>query len=384
MKQQNNMIEWKEVEFNNSEYFEVKKGKSITKDRVSDGNVPVVAGGQHPAYYHNKSNREGETITISGSGAYAGFVNYFKKPIFASDCSTVQTKTELISTKYAYLFLKSYQSRIYLLQKGIAQPHVYPKDVIKIKIPLPFSNEKPDLKEQERIVSILGKAETLKQKGKNAKDLLDEYLKSTFNEMFLIEEFTKERLRDNTSLISSGSTPLGGNKNYLDFGDILFIRSQNVLMNKFSNHDKLFISKEIHDKMKRTWVKKNDVLLNITGASIGRTAVYLGEDNQANVNQHVCIIRLNKELNPLYVNYYLSSNVIQGYIKKINSGGTREALNFKQIGNINISLPPLPLQQKFAKIVEQIEKMKENIKETNLNSKMLFDSLMHKAFMGEL
>src|SRR3989344_1099248 len=176
MKQQNNQIEWKEVEFGNSEYFEVKKGESITKDKVTEGKIPVVAGGQQPAYYHNKSNRPGETITISGSGAYAGFVNYFKEPIFASDCSTVQIKNSLVSSRYTYLFLKSYQSKIYSMQKGIAQPHVYPKDIIEIKILLPFSNNKPDLKEQERIVLILEKAEKLKERGKKAENLLDEYL----------------------------------------------------------------------------------------------------------------------------------------------------------------------------------------------------------------
>src|SRR3989338_9936179 len=184
MKQQNN-IEWKEVEFGDSEYFEVKKGESITRDKVTEGKIPVVAGGQQPAYYHNKSNRPGETITISGSGAYAGFVNYFKGPIFASDCSTVQIKNDLISQRYAYLFLKSCQSKIYSMQKGIAQPHVYPKDIVKIKIPLPFFNGKPDIKEQERIVQILEKAEKLKERGNNAKDLLNEYLKSVFNEMFI-------------------------------------------------------------------------------------------------------------------------------------------------------------------------------------------------------
>ena len=97
----------------------------------------------------------------------------------------------------------------------------------------------------------------------------------------------EDHLGKYTELISSGSTPKGGSYNYLDQGEILFIRSQNVLMNKFSDHDALYIPLNIHEKMKRTWVKNRDVLLNITGASIGRTTVYMGEEIKANVNQHV-------------------------------------------------------------------------------------------------
>src|SRR3989344_3938425 len=242
MKQQNNQIEWKEVEFGNSEYFEVKKGESITKDKVTEGKIPVVAGGQQPAYYHNRSNRSDETITISGSGAYAGFVNYFTKPIFASDCSTVQSKKELISTKYAYLFFKFYQKKIYSLQKGIAQPHVYPKDIIKIKIPIPFSNGKPDLKEQERIVSILEKAESLKLKGKSIEDLLDEYLKSVFYEKFYNQGYENKTLKQICIKITDGThkTP-----KYINKG-IPFLRVTDLTN---SNDSKKFISLEEHEEL---------------------------------------------------------------------------------------------------------------------------------------
>ena len=91
-----------------------------------EGYIPVIAGGQEPAYFHNESNREGNVITISASGAYAGFVNYFENEIFASDCNTVISKDEnQISTKLIFEFLKSIQKEIYGLQRGQAQPHVY-------------------------------------------------------------------------------------------------------------------------------------------------------------------------------------------------------------------------------------------------------------------
>lgn len=115
----------------------IKKGKTITEAKTIKGNIPVIAGGQSPAYYHNKSNRTGNIITVSASGAYSGFVSYFDKPIFASDCNTILSKNEdNITTKLIFYFLKSIQNIIYDLQRGQAQPHVYGDDLEKIKIPL--------------------------------------------------------------------------------------------------------------------------------------------------------------------------------------------------------------------------------------------------------
>lgn len=116
----------------------ILKGKSITKTKTVEGNIPVIAGGQKPAYYHNKSNRTGKVITVSASGAYAGFVNYFETPIFASDCSTIQSKDEnKAMTKFIFSVLKNKQEEIYDFQTGTGQPHVYRKDLISFKIPLP-------------------------------------------------------------------------------------------------------------------------------------------------------------------------------------------------------------------------------------------------------
>ena len=132
----------------------IQKGTSITKGKTIEGNIPVVAGGKDIAYYHNVSNREGNIITISASGAYAGFVNYFTTPIFASDCNTVKSKDEsVISTKLIYVLLRTIQPLIYQLQKGQAQPHVYGSDIANIKIPIPSD------KVQEKIIKEINELE---------------------------------------------------------------------------------------------------------------------------------------------------------------------------------------------------------------------------------
>ncbi len=116
---------------------EVRKGTAITRKELTEGTIPVIAGGQVPSAFHNQHSREGETITVSASGAYAGFVSYFDQPIFASDCTTVKPAIDNFISKFVFYVLKAKQSEIYNLQVGMGQPHVYPKDIAAFQIPLP-------------------------------------------------------------------------------------------------------------------------------------------------------------------------------------------------------------------------------------------------------
>lgn len=113
-----------------------KRGKTITKAQIHKGNVPVVAGGLEPAYYHNVANTVAPVITISGSGANAGFARLYNVDVVASDCSFVDSQT----TPYlfwVYCFIKDSKAKLDSLQKGAAQPHVYAKDINALKIYIP-------------------------------------------------------------------------------------------------------------------------------------------------------------------------------------------------------------------------------------------------------
>ena len=138
---------WKVVRLR--DIAEVKKGTSFTSKSLVPGNVPVIAGGKNPAYYHNIANRQGRTITVSASGAYAGFVAYHSDPIFATDCTTIQSSSEHSDTQYIYHYLKHRQEDIYRRKNGSAQPHIYPRDLANLKIAL------PSIDEQLLIVNIL-------------------------------------------------------------------------------------------------------------------------------------------------------------------------------------------------------------------------------------
>lgn len=120
------------------DYCRIEKGSNITRDKVVKGRIPVVAGGVSPSCYHNESNREADIITVSASGANAGYLNYWSIPIFAADCNTIKSlDNKKLLNIYLYYCLLKKQNYIYSLQQGAGQPHVYGKDLEKIKIAIP-------------------------------------------------------------------------------------------------------------------------------------------------------------------------------------------------------------------------------------------------------
>jgi type I restriction enzyme S subunit len=143
-------VEWKRL----GELAEIKRGTSITQKDVTPGEIPVIAGGRTPAYFHNVSNRTGQTIVIAGSGN-AGFVSWWEQPIFVSDAFTVKPFGSLLS-KYCFYWLHSKQKQLYEMKSGGGVPHVYPRDVAPLEIPIPCpDNPKKSLEIQAEIVRIL-------------------------------------------------------------------------------------------------------------------------------------------------------------------------------------------------------------------------------------
>jgi hypothetical protein len=140
-------VQWKTL----GEVAELKRGTTITAKSKTDGNIPVISGGQKPAYYNGEFNRDGETITVAGSGAYAGFVMYWNEPIFVSDAFSIKADESKVLPRYIYHFLLNIQDKIHDLKSGGGVPHVYAKDVARFPIPI------PPLSVQKEIVRILDK-----------------------------------------------------------------------------------------------------------------------------------------------------------------------------------------------------------------------------------
>lgn len=151
--------------------------------------------------------------------------------------------------------------------------------------------------------------------------------------------------------IGSGVTPKGGGDVYVDEG-VTFIRSQNVHFDGLRLDDVVKIDSATHQKMNNSNVEFNDVLLNITGASIGRCCV-VSIDQAMNVNQHVCIIRVNDKIEPDYLNIVLQSNVGQIQIKLLTTGGNREGLTHEAVKNLSIPLPDIETQKELLNTISE-------------------------------
>ncbi|GAA4446833.1 restriction endonuclease subunit S [Nibrella saemangeumensis] len=171
-------------------------------------------------------------------------------------------------------------------------------------------------------------------------------------------EWEENKLGNMTIKVGSGVTPLGGESNYKKTGRP-FVRSQNVGWGVFLLDNIAFIDEVTHQNSISTEIELEDVLLNITGASIGRSAVANELVSGGNVNQHVCIIRTPKDiLNPFFANQFLISDLGQKQINSFQAGGNRQGLNFEQIRSFTIPIPPTTLeQQKIASCLSSLDEV---------------------------
>ena len=168
------------------------------------------------------------------------------------------------------------------------------------------------------------------------------------------EDWEQRKLGDITTKIGSGKTPKGGAAAYKDDG-IALIRSQNVNGDRVDLSDVVFIDEQTDEDMKNSRVLKGDVLLNITGASIGRSAVFTRE-LRANVNQHVCIIRTKgSDASPEFIQLNIISSNGQNQIDSFQAGGGREGLNFHQIGKMEFLYPGIEEQQKIGQYFANLD-----------------------------
>ncbi|WP_081401738.1 restriction endonuclease subunit S [Acinetobacter nectaris] len=166
------------------------------------------------------------------------------------------------------------------------------------------------------------------------------------------EHWSVTKIGFHTLKIGSGKTPKGGAEIYQDQG-ILFIRSQNIYNDglRIDISENTYISEAIHDDMSNSKVYSGDILLNITGGSIGRSSLVPDEFPEANVNQHVCIIRVRNYLQD-FLALVIQSDLIQAQIQSIQTGGNREGLNFEQISNFYFALPSIEEQELLFKYIQ--------------------------------
>ena len=329
---------WPLVEF--GEICEIEKGSSITKSKIAYGNIPVIAGGQQPAYFHNKSNRTGQTITVSASGAYAGFVNFFDQPIFASDCTTIKSKEEnKIITRFVYYFLKINQEKIYKFQKGMGQPHVYGKELVKINIPLPPQEvQKQIINEIEKYQKIIDGAKQVIANWKPKIDIDPAWKIKAVSEIAKLEYGIGETAKDS--------------------GEYRYVRITDIGENgELKNTDKKYIKET--KQSKKYLLKKGDVLVARTGATFGKTMYF--DDNEKSAFAGF-LIKFNFEKDKIFSKYFWCFAQSDNYweqAKSLMTGGGQPQFNANAVGKIILPLPTLEIQKQIVGKIEEERKLIE-------------------------
>ncbi|MDY4079006.1 MAG: restriction endonuclease subunit S, partial [Clostridium sp.] len=248
---------------------------------------------------------------------------------------------------------------------------------------------------QNKIVKVLDKAQRLINERKEQIESLDNLVKSKFIEMFgdpinNTKRWKVKKLKELSIKILSGNTPKGGSEVYIDNG-IMFFRSQNVWRNKLLLDDIAYIDYETHKKMKKSSLKHGDILITKTGrintenSSLGRAAIYFGEDDKANINGHVYLIRLEEKILNEFVLFVLTTKEYREYIRSVCVGGIdKRQLNKEHIEDFPIIFPPIELQNQFVDFVKETDKLKFEMEKSLKELENNFNSLMQKAFNGEL
>ena len=257
------------------------------------------------------------------------------------------------------------------------------EDYMSVTLHLPSSTE------QKHIADFLKKIDERIAAQEKLLASLKKYKRGLLRAYFVTDNWksqgtwSKCKLGACCSKIGSGKTPKGGSSVYANQG-IMFLRSQNVLWGTLDISEVSFIDEATNSTMQSSEVRFGDVLLNITGASIGRSCIYTSND-RANVNQHVCIIRLSQEskerLLPEFLLQQILSDRIQQQVMDCQNGGSREGLNFQQIADFNIVIPEMGEQRKICGMLKAFD---QKLCNEEISLKALFSlrtSLMQQLFI---
>ena len=330
----------------------MQRGTSLTKKDSTEGIYPVISGGKTPAFYCDLSNRNGETITVAGSGAGAGYVQYWNEPIFVCDAFSIKGVGD-VSTKYLYYCLVNMQEKIYATKKGGGVPHVHISSIDKFLIPIP----PPPV--QEEIVKILDRfaeyAAELQAELQARQEQYEYYRNKllTFNKiwgggiqgviwmkMSEIGTFIRGKRFVRTDIVNDGVPCIHYGDMYTYYG-LYATKSKGMLRN------------ELAPKMR--YAQKNDVVIVAAGENkedIGIGMAWLGDEPAA---VHDACFIFKSDLYPQYVSHYLRTNYYHKQIVKHVSEGKICSISAKGLGNAIIPIPPYEEQVRIATLLNKFD-----------------------------
>ncbi len=374
-------------------------GLPILKIRDIDGNGKF--RGHFESYveqeFYNKHSKKqlhtGDTVILNAAhnSDYVGSKNAFITDELDGVIATGEwliVRPKDANHLYVNHFLKSPACRI-MLKARVKGIHLYPKDVEKIKIPLP----PPD--DQIRIAYLLNKVERLIAQRKQNLQQLDDLLKSIFLEMFGptasgFEKWSLVEIKDlaakNKGAMRTG--PFGSNLLHSEFvknGDVAVLGIDNAVKNRFVWDERRYITNEKYKELENYRIFPKDVIITIMG-TVGRSAVIPDDIPVAINTKHLAAITLNRKVaNPLFLSYSVhSSPYLIDQFKRKNRGAIMDGLNLTIIKQTKIRRPPIELQNEFSSIHLRVDGIKTRYQQSLTGLETLYGALSQKAFKGEL
>jgi len=337
---------WEQVSIYNSTSKIQGNTTKISKDKILDvGKYPVITQevDEFISGYTDNVNVINDLPVIMFGDHNCSFKYIDFEFIRGADGTVMLKPDKRFIPKYYYFILNNSITNIIENRNKYERHNKY---LQALKIPLPPKDI------QEKIVDEVEKLENLEEKYSLKKDELKKEIEKIVDNISAKEI----KLHEITTKIGSGATPRGGESSYKLDG-ISLIRSQNIHDNKFVKKGLVFIDKEQARKLNNVEVKKDDILFNITGASIARCCIVDSKYLPARVNQHVSIIRTNEKADPKYIQMILISNKYKNKLLEIGSGGTsREAITKSQLEEFKIPFLSLEEQKNIVLKIEAIEK----------------------------
>jgi len=375
--------DWKSINFGEIFDFE-KKSKHKASEGEKKGKHKFFTSSNIQKKFIDDFDFDGDFL-VFGTGGSASMHNPNGKFSTSTDCLVTKMNNHQILTRYVYYYLAANMHLLEAGFKGAGLKHISKKYIQNIEINYP-----DDIEIQKKIVAILEKAEKLKGWRKEADELTDEFLKSTFLEMFgdpakNPKGWETKKIKDISEKFSDG--PFGSNlktEHYRNNG-IRVIRLQNIGVSKFLDENEMYISEEHFSTLKKHTCLSGDIIIGTMGTPNLRACI-LPKSIGIALNKADCIqCRPNKYLTTAqYMCYLLNFPSTLQMASNMIHGQTRSRISMGNLSALKVPVPPLELQKKFASIVQQVKQMCNCQQESKAHIDDLFNALMQKAFKGEL
>ena len=375
--------DWKSSNFGDIFDFE-KKSKHKASEGEEKGKYKFFTSSNIQKKFIDDFDFDGDFL-IFGTGGSASMHNPTGKFSTSTDCLIAKMNNHQILTKYVYYYLAANMHLLEAGFKGAGLKHISKKYIESININYPS-----DIETQKKIVAILEKAERLKEWRKEAAELTDEFLKSTFLEMFgdpanNPNGWDSKKLKDISEKFSDG--PFGSNlktEHYRNSG-IRVIRLQNIGVSEFLAENEMYVSEEHFSTLKKHTCFSGDVIIGTMGTPNLRACI-LPKSIDIALNKADCIqCRPDKSLaTSEYICHLLNYPSTLQMASNMIHGQTRSRISMGNLSALKIPVPPIKLQQKFASIVQQVVQLREHQSQSRQHIDDLFNVLMQKAFKGEL